>query len=370
MIFLYVSRDNLKLGSTRDFFIPFLQLFMIIAFALIYHSAQLNEFDNYSRLIFLLPIYLMLSSIKFNENTFIKVIIILSVLSLLSSGIYYLSEDKITFDQRINRDYPNRLNPVSSSAITYGNLCMTLFILNICALLSDCKIDKRFIFLGLISSLLSWSFSMTIGSLIGLALFMVYLLYKGLMRISLKNTASTIGLIFILSLTPLSTKFQIYAVSISNLVQNDTVYTSNIDNSIKERVFFIDTAFDIIKENKLIGIGFNKFEKIVKDKSIERNIRIEARDHPHNDFLDIGVKAGFIGIIGLLIFYLLLYRFFSKHLDNEVSYFSISGLSVLISQFGYMMTQTQFSHHQAVVFFLVLIMFFASQINKIHVSKI
>ena len=87
----------------------------------------------------------MLSSIKFDENTFIKVIIILSVLSLLSSGIYYLSEDKITFDQRINRDYPNRLNPVSSSAITYGNLCMTLFILNICALLSDCKIVKIYI---------------------------------------------------------------------------------------------------------------------------------------------------------------------------------------------------------------------------------
>ena len=148
-------------------------------------------------------------------KSFIKVIIILSVLSLLSSGIYYLSEDKITFDQRINRDYPNRLNPVSSSAITYGNLCMTLFILNICALLSDCKIGKRFIFLGLISSLLSWSFSMTVGSLIGLALFLIYLLYKGLMRISLKNTASMIGLIFILSLTPLSTKFQLYAMNIS-----------------------------------------------------------------------------------------------------------------------------------------------------------
>ena len=41
----------------------------------------------------------------------------------------------------------------------------------------------------------------------------------------------------------------------------------------------------------------------------------------------------------------------------------------MISQFGYMMTQTQFTHHQAVVFFLVLIMLFASQINKIHVSK-
>ena len=142
MIFLYVSRSNLKLGNTKDFFIPFVQLFLIIAFALIYHSAQLNEFDNYSRLILLLPIYLMLSSIKFDENTFIKVIIILSVLSLLSSGIYYLSEDKLTFDQRINRDYPNRLNPVSSSAITYGNLCMTLFILNICLLYTSDAADE------------------------------------------------------------------------------------------------------------------------------------------------------------------------------------------------------------------------------------
>ena len=104
---------------------------------------------------------------------------------------------------------------------------------------------KRFIFFGLISSLLSWSFSMTVGSLIGLALFMIFLLYKGLLKISHKNILGTIGLLFILSLTPLSSKLQLYAVNISNLVQNDTVYTSNIDNSIKERVFFIDTAFDL-----------------------------------------------------------------------------------------------------------------------------
>lgn len=356
--------SNLKIINHKDIFIPFIQLFILISFAHIYHSAEIAELDNYSRLILLLPIYLLLCSVEFDKNIFMKIIIILSFLSLISSGIYYFTEAKVTFNERINMDFPNRLNPVSSTAITYGNLCMTLFLLNICALLSENKIQKKYIYLGLITSLLSWSFSMTIGSLIGLSFFLLFIIFKGILMVSIKNSITAISLLTIVALTPFNDKFQLYVVDIKSILQDDMVYTANIDNSIKERIFFIDTAFDVVKENKFIGIGFDKFQDIVRNRSEERGIKIEPRNHPHNDFLDIGIKAGFLGIIGLLIFYLLLYRFFIKHLNVDTFYYTISGLSVLFSQLGFMMTQTQFSHHQAIVFFLVLIFFFASQIKK------
>lgn len=372
IVFIFSDRNCFIKEKIRDFFIPFIQLFAIITIAHLYHSAEIKELDNYSRLILLLPIYLLLCTVEFNKNTFIKIIIILSIISLVSSGIYYLMEEKILFSERIhiNEDSPNRINPVSSTAITYGNLCMTLFLLNFCALLSKNKVQKKYIYLGIVMSLLSWSFSMTIGSLVGLIFFILFLFFKSFMKISIKNITGLAGLLIIIALTPLSNKFQLYVVDIKNLIQGDSVYTSNIDNSIKERVFYIDSAFDIIKENKFIGIGFNKFEEEVKNRSMVREIKIEARDHPHNDFLDIGIKAGFLGIVSLIIFYLLLYRFFNRYLYDNSSYFCISGLSVLLSQLGYMMTQTQFSHHQAIVFFLILLFFFASQIKKYERSDI
>lgn len=361
VIFSLSKRNTLEGKSIRDIFVPFIQLFVLITIAHIYHSADISELDNYSRLILLLPIYLLLSSIKFNKDRFIKIIIYLSIFSLISSFIYYLSLEKVTFSERINGDFPNRLNPVSSTAITYGNLCMTLFILNICAFVSKNRIKRKFIYIGLLSSLLSWSLSMTVGSIVGLGIFLAFLLYKGLIKFSIKNTFIVFSLLLVVSLTPLSNKFQLYIVNISELIQQDNIYSSNMDNSIKERVFFLNTSLNIISNNKYTGVGFNKFEEIVKNKSRERNIIIEARDHPHNDFLDLGVKMGLAGIISLLAFYLLLYNFFRKRLDRNKSYFCISGVSVLTSQFGYMMTQTQFTHHQAVVFFIVLLLFFASQ---------
>jgi O-antigen ligase len=202
---------------------------------------------------------------------------------------------------------------------------------------------------------------MTIGSIIGLGIFLVLLIYKGLIKFSIKNTFVVFSLLLVVSLTPLSNKFHLYVVNISELIQQNNINSSNIDNSIKERVFFLNTALNIINKNQFTGIGFNKFEAIVENNIKERNLIIEARDHPHNDFLDLGVKMGLAGIISLLAFYLLLYKFFSKRLDGNKSYFCVSGLSVLTSQFGYMMTQTQFTHHQAIAFFIVLLLFFASQ---------
>ena len=87
VIFSLSKRNNLRGKNIRDIFVPFIQLFVLITIAHIYHSADISELDNYSRLILLLPIYLLLSSIKFNQDTFVKIIIYLSIFSLISSFI-------------------------------------------------------------------------------------------------------------------------------------------------------------------------------------------------------------------------------------------------------------------------------------------
>ena len=71
------------------------------------------------------------------------------------------------------------------------------------------------------------------------------------------------------------------------------------------------------------------------------------RDHLHNEFIDISVKFGIPSLIFLLLIYLALYK--SSDKDNQV----IMNL-ILIMLMSSQLTQSQFAHHQAITFFIVL----------------
>ena len=80
----------------------------------------------------------------------------------------------------------------------------------------------------------------------------------------------------------------------------------------------------------------------------EKNkINIKPRDHLHNEFLDISVKFGIPALILLLLIYFVLYKLSNK--DNRV----MMNL-ILIMLMSSQLTQSQFAHHQAITFFIVL----------------
>ena len=86
---------------------------------------------------------------------------------------------------------------------------------------------------------------------------------------------------------------------------------------------------------------------------------ITARDHIHNEFLDITLKFGFISLIILSLIYLNLVK--SKHVETRVL-LNLLMIMLVSSQ----LTQSQFAHHQAITFFICLFYMLQKKINIRH----
>ena len=102
----------------------------------------------------------------------------------------------------------------------------------------------------------------------------------------------------------------------------------------------------------------NPYKQIYKD-----NLNITARDHAHNEFLDIAVK---FGVITVSIFISTLVYFFIIFLRLQNTYITRCGILTIVSQVGFMITQSQFAHNQTIVFFFFLLYLLLSQTREIN----
>ena len=104
----------------------------------------------------------------------------------------------------------------------------------------------------------------------------------------------------------------------------------------------------------------------LKQKKIEHNLTIGTSDHAHNEFLDIAVKTGIVGLFVFLALFINTFRFFSSSSfkDTDYNFYEYSGKIMLLSQIGFMLTQSQLAHHQSTVFFIILVLLFASQMTR------
>ncbi len=75
----------------------------------------------------------------------------------------------------------------------------------------------------------------------------------------------------------------------------------NIDSSTKWRIFFIDKAYEVFKDNFFLGVGIDNFQKFT-------GVGLYA----HNNYMELLAD---LGIIGFLIYYRIFYLLF-RHLRN------------------------------------------------------
>ena len=91
-----------------------------------------------------------------------------------------------------------------------------------------------------------------------------------------------------------------------------------------------------------------KISQFLKKENINN---MPSRDHLHNEFLDITVKFGLISLVLLLFAY---FRLINKKSREHSVLLNILMIMLISSQ----MTQSQFAHHQAITFFIVLFYIF------------
>jgi len=143
---------------------------------------------------------------------------------------------------------------------------------------------------------------------------------------------------------------------------------NNVSFSTRERVFLLVNAKELIRDNYITGIGFDNFKKYIinKTESVNRIYGLGQHDHAHNDFIDIWVKAGVFCFLALIYFFFIHLKVLMRHSKKNDNFFPTIGIVLLLSQIGFMLTQSQLAHHQPTLFFLVLLIISISQtfLNK------
>lgn len=363
LVYMFQNRNSLSINYDEKLIIySFLSFTLTVILFVIYHSSSLHELDNYTRFILLLPIYFYLRTLKLSPKIIIYVLIVSSLVSF--GSVLYEFNDTYKAGNSI---IPGRHNPVSSSALTYGNLNMTLFVLLIGSWIfrEKFKINSILLIIGLCASFISWGLTYSKGALVGLAFVLIYLnIINKFFRVL--SLIIVISGSLIISSTDLNQRFKVFINDSILLIDGQSAMSEDIDLSIRERVFYYKNAIDIIKNNPLEGIGFDGFEDYLKQKKIEQNLNIGTSDHAHNEFLDIAVKTGIVGLFVFLALFINTFRFFSSSSfkDTDYNFYEYSGKIMLLSQIGFMLTQSQLAHHQSTVFFIILVLLFASQMTS------
>ena len=199
----------------------------------------------------------------------------------------------------------------------------------------------------IITILLTGERSNTLKAIFGISIF--FILYKNL-NIKKKVIAflTTILLILLLVLNSNFLKVRFF-FQINNLFNQNNIYFQ-----------LYDSAFEVFKKNKLLGVG-NKNYRVETCKEINTNEKYICTTHPHQIYFEFLSEHGLIGtLIILSIFYKLI---FSKILETfrEKNYVKIGALIYLILVFAPIIPSGAFfNNYMLTIFALNLSIFYAS----------
>ncbi len=304
-----------------------------------YHNSPMHELDNYCRFLFLLPLLL----ISLNETRIIRLIIMSAGVGLIHA-FYYDAFYGISL-------YPlnvYRYEGTSSVAITYANMCATL--LMICIYFIFYKKNKSYLLIiSAIIFLILFMLTETRGPIIGIILGFIYLSLasKNNNERSISAKPPLIVLSFFLILifiipNPVGEKLKLVgSINIANPSEIN-------DSSLKERVYYLNYGIEEIQKNFLTGIGPQNLVDDITQSLKEHGIKnIVAKDHLHNEFIDISLKFGTLSL--LLLFFI--YFFITKTENKERRVLLNLLMIMLISS---QLSQSHFAHHQAITFFIAL----------------
>ena len=289
-IFL-IRKNNLQNSKQLNKIAIVALLFPIsIILLLIYHNSSISYFDNFSRILLLIPIMYSLIDVNLSISKIKKIIIFCSMAAVTN---YVLFSE---FDADL------RYKGASSVAITYGNMLMLLVITSIFLLIKHNYKNKYLYTLLLISiciNIFLWSETETRGSLLGLMFCLTFILFT-----LKKGIKILFFLIFILASVGLSndTFIDRFDNLYSSLIEQDigNKDSTNTNATINERILYYKFSYLQITENPLLGIGPQNFQVYLENYIDSKNLDVTARAHAHNEFLDIAVKYG---LIPLFFFY-------------------------------------------------------------------
>lgn len=329
---------NLKLHLIKNKYLVVAVLIFTLWISAVsaYHNTPISELDNYFRLFLLLPLLV----IKMEDKVWTKILFYSALAACLHLIYSYY-----------NFDIP-RYQGTSSHPITYANMTVTLILL-ILIFLQLKTLNRFYIFLVFIMAsllFLAWVLTESRGPVIGFILSLALILYWSRSRVILLFTVLSFFMLFFFqnSLSERLIKLNDLEISLFDKNSIDKVLKSHSSKYVplRERGSYFFYGFATIDKYPLLGIGPHNVEDGMRKYLDETGYLAVARDHLHNDFLDISVKFGVPGLVFLLLIYLLLIYDGSSYRYKQA--FIIFMLMLVTSQ----LSQSNFAHHQAITFFI------------------
>jgi O-antigen ligase len=336
------------------------------------HQSSLAEIDNYLRFLFVIPVYITLRDMNISLKFF-----------LLSIGLASLLSGALAIFQYLYINGP--VAGYSSSSSVFGAIVLFFSLISI---MSTAYFDKNkfiqyFLYVSSSIGIMGWMLTGQRGLILLIIFFGFFLFFtksKSLLWTS-KMPLFIIPSILILFFftTPLFSRITNAYESTYNYVIEDSPHHWRHRDSIVPRLTIWEGSINIIKENGFHGIGLDNFNKKLEEQmflgkidSIRDSVNNKSAgmNHAHNQYLDIYVKTGILGLITLLIFLYIHIKYFRNGLNSDKSEYNLISLIGILSVFNFsivMLFQTFLAHQQLILFMcLMLVTIGAMKSNLNH----
>lgn len=348
IIILFISWLVLKIRSgslqfeDKTFFYPIFLIFLGLTLATLF-SADLRISAGIWKGWFIVPwlyFVVLIDSLK-DKKQINKLLtaLTLSGLAIALIALFYWLNSQLTYDGRLRAFYlsPNHLAMYLSPILVlsfYLYFCFRKRVLKIALFIIHCLL--------LAVIYLTYSYGAWLG-LMASFVFLSIILYRRRIKLGcFKPAFLAFSLIFLIFISACLS--QISSQKFQSLV--DLSYPS-----LKSRLIIWQSAWQIIKDHPLIGIGPGLFQRYYLDYQVQMPPYLEwAVPQPHNLFLAFWLQTGLLGLIGLIW---LLVLFFKRRKSGQlINYFLMAAMICLLIH-GLIDT-TYWKNDLSVIFWLII----------------
>jgi O-antigen ligase len=330
-------------------------LYQPLGFELEDIRAQLRAFDYPARWILLLPIFFLFRRFLIDWRV-VSIGMSIGVFITVGIAIYqvhYLDLERATGGV--------------NNAIPFGELMVAvdllLWMLMIYAWNNGRKIISSILLISSIVAFYGSLLSVTRGAWIAY-IFMIFIWLVHALKKSMRNKKYLFSLpvilriLFAILVFYMVTQTQQYKVlERSTKVTITALSYSNYNNATNGRVSIYKDSINSIK-NYPFGIGTDNFTSIKQTA--------DKKNQAHNELLNIWVENGIQGVITFLLLFVYLFKYFWKYLNHKqelVGFYAACGLMLITSYAIFGQSQSVFSHHSTLIFFIFYLYFFFAQIQ-------
>lgn len=368
-LLFFIRKRTFDLSTEdRTLAILLLAVFVVSLFSFLLHENSSSSMDQPSRYLLALPILIFL----INNPPSLPFI----WAGLITGG---LSAGGVTLWQ-LNWMGVERATGFVTSAIPYGDINLTIAILCLAGLFWAGTLRRHAwlwriaLTAAALASFYSFIASETRGGWLALP-FVAPLFYIGFARTyNIRKLIVMASIIFValsvaLAVTPnKGTKARyVEAINEAQMYWNSDSHAAT--NAVGGRLAAWATALNSIAEKPVTGWSHKEYEEKLRDLSRREKIDpyVASLANTHNQYIEILLYQGLIGLLALLFLYGYAFRFFYLRIgrpDVVVRVLAVSGASLLTSFFMYGMTHVILGRNNGIIFFLITLLIFWSSMLR------